>query len=560
MRKFSQLSRIEQDMLWLFAVVLAIGIPAGYYFVQTGLNVSDTDATANLNISRFVLDGLTPGVSQIGVWNMFPHVLLAPATRVDYWYRSGFAGFITYLPFLYLAAYFIHEITYIASRHRGVSRFVTLLFLLNPYVLYYASAPMSEIPFLVFMLGSVYWFYRWTTSEELSHVLFSALYISLASFTRFEGFALVPALFVMAAVTMFVRRHTWIRVLAELLMISIISSIGWVLVVLYSWLYTGSPTYFIFYSTAERPALSAQGAGVSKFFEKWPQVTEIQYLATGEMMSHTLVVIGLCLLPLIPFFAPAKEKVRATWVALFSMVPTIFLWFVLAFNVRSIVMPPYGIATNMRYALYFIVPIWFSISVLLGYVVRWNRKILKRIVIGIACTALTAIVVFHSVDNFFIRQFPSIRNNFAFVNPNRSLPFVVKMYDYGYVLATHPGNTVLFLDSYIPPSNIIYESNYRYFIQARREPWLFARWVIRNKLSGDFDSSYSSMIIIDETFLHYYELVGTNFSYDVYKLRDPLVRATAKELGYDPDLIPSLNPRATWDPPTFYQTLGSARQ
>src|SRR5215472_8844962 len=57
------------------------------------------DAHSHLLIARRVLDGLQPGLAQLGdVWLPLPHVIMVPLAWSDFLWRTGLAGTLSSMP------------------------------------------------------------------------------------------------------------------------------------------------------------------------------------------------------------------------------------------------------------------------------------------------------------------------------------------------------------------------------------------------------------------------------------------------------------------------------
>ncbi|EKD64432.1 MAG: hypothetical protein ACD_50C00390G0012, partial [uncultured bacterium] len=62
-----------------------------YYF--NGLGLAYNDARSHLDIGRRVVEGLKPGLAQLGsVWLPLPHILMVPSIWNDFMWHSGLAG------------------------------------------------------------------------------------------------------------------------------------------------------------------------------------------------------------------------------------------------------------------------------------------------------------------------------------------------------------------------------------------------------------------------------------------------------------------------------------
>jgi hypothetical protein len=66
-------------------LLLALSITAFVYFLNSGLSLSYNDARSHLDIGRRVVEGLKPGLAQLGsVWLPLPHILMIPTIWNDF--------------------------------------------------------------------------------------------------------------------------------------------------------------------------------------------------------------------------------------------------------------------------------------------------------------------------------------------------------------------------------------------------------------------------------------------------------------------------------------------
>lgn len=181
------------ELAGVIALLAAISAAAVIWCARHGYTLYYGDAEAHLNIARRVLDSRTPGPEQFGtVWLPLPHLLMIPFVMRDDWWRSGLAGafpsaacFVLAGTFLFAAARRIY-----ASAAAGWA--ATLLFALNPNMLYLQSTPMTE-PVFAAALAALLWATLWfRDSQSLWAVLAAAVASNAASLTRYEGWFLIP--------------------------------------------------------------------------------------------------------------------------------------------------------------------------------------------------------------------------------------------------------------------------------------------------------------------------------------------------------------------------------
>src|SRR3972149_11877050 len=74
-------------------VLSIISILTFIWFYNNNLGLAYNDARSHLDIGRRVVEGLNPGLAQIGsVWLPLPHLLMVPTIWNDFMWHSGLAG------------------------------------------------------------------------------------------------------------------------------------------------------------------------------------------------------------------------------------------------------------------------------------------------------------------------------------------------------------------------------------------------------------------------------------------------------------------------------------
>lgn len=193
--KSSARSRLSERAALAGVILLlaAIGGVAAWWCFDRGYTLYFGDAEAHLNIARRVLDSRTPGPYQIGtVWLPLPHAVLIPFVLRDAWWRSGLAGVFPSFVCFVLAGAFLFAAARRIYGSAGAALATTLLFALNPEILYLQATPMTELLFLA-SLAAMLWATVWfRDSQSLGAILIAAAASNAASLTRYEGWFLIP--------------------------------------------------------------------------------------------------------------------------------------------------------------------------------------------------------------------------------------------------------------------------------------------------------------------------------------------------------------------------------
>jgi hypothetical protein len=173
----------------VLVLAAALSWAAVWWFLGNGSTLYYGDAEAHLNIARRIWDNREPAYREIGtVWLPVPHLLALIPSISDVLWRNGMAGAIpSALCFIFACWLFFRALR--SSLDSNTSGFVGVTLLAwNPNLLYLQSAPMTEAIFLCCLAGILY-------STLKDWVWRAALFTIAATLTRYEGWALIPAVF-----------------------------------------------------------------------------------------------------------------------------------------------------------------------------------------------------------------------------------------------------------------------------------------------------------------------------------------------------------------------------
>jgi hypothetical protein len=190
-----------QAALFLGIMLLGIAIALYLYFTVDRYSLLYYwDSVSHLVAGRKIVDwGENPGLGQIGtVWMPLPHLLLLPFSLIDPLFTTGFAGLAVSLPCIAMTSILLYRTVkaQVGRRMPSVPTYIAiiagLLFAMNPNILYLGLVSMTEAPFMLFFTASAYYLQKWYQSngDKLRYLLLCAIFVSLASSCRYEGWLL----------------------------------------------------------------------------------------------------------------------------------------------------------------------------------------------------------------------------------------------------------------------------------------------------------------------------------------------------------------------------------
>lgn len=244
-------------------ILSLISVAAFIYYLKNGLGLSYNDARSHLDIGRRVVEGLKPGLAQLGsVWLPLDHVLMIPLVWNDWAWHSGFAGafwnMLSYVGIGVLIYKYLEKLKVgMVGRLFGV-----FIFASNLNVLYLQSTAMTEPLLLFTMLAGCYYLMLWMTEDKVIALIKSSFWIMLSTLVRYDGW------FLLAIVTGIVALRTWYKkgyktAEGTVILFCTLAAFGVVLWIGWNLLIFKDPLYFAFgpYSAhAQQEQMLAAGA------------------------------------------------------------------------------------------------------------------------------------------------------------------------------------------------------------------------------------------------------------------------------------------------------------
>lgn len=513
------------------------------------------DAQSHWLHAFLIVHSITPGVSQIGFWPPLLHVILVPVTLLlPVVLLKDVGAFITLLPMLIATAYFMRGILRNTGVSQGLSTVGGALVLLHPFMQYFTSSAMAEIPFVFSVLGTAYFGSRWRISSTMWDLSLFGIFVSLTVMSRYEGVLIAPISAVFVLSDRIRKKISFVQWKAEFMIFVFMASVGPALILIYSYAYSGSIFGFM--------SLGSDFVFDSAPVRRLPFTLDVAREKLRFFYYASLYLHGRVAVFLFPI-GVALIVLRRKWIAflilLIMSAPSLLIMYFMVRGRNNIITPdgadPHALFANTRYALTWVGALIFSLVSAIDAIPSKRR--IGKILRAASATALIAISAMWFVQVCYVSDFNTIRQDETATLPLPESFFTE--YDSGRVLMTRDHNVREVYFSVVPTNELIIETNYQRFEQAMREPWLFARWVIirpSGGKNGEF-KRLQDLVRLEKTpeFQRYYELVRVTDVHRIYRLNENVLRATALSMGYNVKNIPSLNPGKAWNPATVYADI-----
>jgi hypothetical protein len=170
----------------------------------------------------------------------------------DYLWHTGLAGSFVSMPCYVISSAYIFLTARRLTRNSRASFMGTLVFVLNPNILYLQSTPLSELVLIATMTIACYYFLAWAQEDNLKYLVLAASGTFLATLARYDAWPLFIAFVILIVIVGLMRRHSRARIEANLITFSFIGGLGIALWFLWCEVIFGDPLYF------ERSPFSSQ--------------------------------------------------------------------------------------------------------------------------------------------------------------------------------------------------------------------------------------------------------------------------------------------------------------
>ena len=514
----------------ILATVLAAGATV-FFYIQDAI-VAYGDAESHLNIAKRVVDSLTPGAAQLGgIWLPLPHVLLTPLVYFDFLWRSGLAGSIVSGIAFVVAAVFLFKLVRLLTANRYAAFVATLVFLLNPNLLYLQATPMTELPLIAFFILSTYFFLKYLREQENILPLVAAAFFGFcAALSRYDGWFLVAieagvlllVSFPYVVNTKILARPLGLKTLRGLLarrqsafgermgmlfhklegrlvLFSTLAFFGIALWLAWDALILGDPLYFThsqFSASSQQQGWLAKGQ-LPAYHNLGQSVLYYFFTAMG---NAGVLIFAASLVGLAVYLLRSRSRHRFLTVLLLF---TPFIFYVVTLYMgQSIIFVPHitpgyfdWTLFNVRYGVV-MVP---AVAVLFGYLFFRSQTLGKVALIAIIAAQLGL----YSVGYSRVLSLEDGVSGLSSAKRPDAERFMAQNYDDGLVLLDDFSRQMSVVRSGIPMRNIIYIGNKPYWEESLLQPEKHATWIVIQTNDQVWKKIYEPPLMQGRLFQHF---------------------------------------------------------
>ncbi len=455
----------------LFFLLSMISIATFLYYLSNGLGVAYNDARSHLDISRRVVENLTPGFSQLGsVWLPLPHLLATLTIWNDFMWHTGLAGAIQSMVAYVATGIVLYNLMKVFNisvlgRVTGISIYAT-----NLNILYMQSTAMTELLLLGVMTAGVYELVMWHKDESMLRLIKASFWIMCGTLIRYDGW------FLLAAAAGLIGLRTWRKYgfkTAEgtVILFSTMGAFGIFLWLFWNLMIFKDPLYFALgpYSAHAQQSL-LEDAGVLSTKHNLPFSLQTYFYAMAYNAGFFSTILGI--IGMIIFFFDKHIKPYMRIAAIAILTPLLFNVVALFFGHSVLfVQGLHGNSWfNVRYGL-MMVP---SIAFFIGYLV-YKAKAIRYILI--AFLLFTTLFQFINTDAVTIDDAVVGASGKNVSQVSGWLKRHATQSD-GFVLISAASHDAIIFSSGLPMKRFVHEGAGPYWKAATQRPDKWARWIV----------------------------------------------------------------------------------
>lgn len=506
----------EKNIIKILIIILSL--ISGYYFyyyLNNHLGLAYNDARSHLDIGRRVVEGLKPGIAQLGsVWLPLNHVLMIPLIWNDWAWHSGFAGAIWNMVSFVGTGVLIYKILELFDVKMFGRLLGVFVFVANLNILYLQSTAMTEPLLLATMTAGCYYLLLWSKDEKIINLVKSSFWIMMATLVRYDGWFLLLFAGAVVAILMFIKKGY--RVAEGLLvMFGTMGAFGIFLWVVWNWTIFGDPLYFMlgpFSAHAQQLIMEEAGALPTKH----NLLLSIQvYLYSVFYNSITSTALLGFLASIVLFFdKKIKPELRFASIALMS--PLFFNITSLFFGFSVIFIQ--GISGNTWFNVRYGVMLLPTFAIFIGYFV--NKYLNLRWVV----TILFIFITFFAFANKDSVAIDDARVGSSQKNVSEVSGYLEKNTKdrSGFILISAASHDAIIFSSNLPMKKFIHEGTGKYWESATTMPDRWARWIVLRTYDKS-DLTYKAVGDLD-SFKTMYKLVDSYPFADIYELKEEYLK------------------------------------
>lgn len=499
----------------LLITMILSAISSFYFFIfyHNGLGLSYNDARSHLDIGRRVVEGLKPGIAQLGsVWLPLNHLLMVPTIWNDWMWHSGLSGAIQSMMSFVVTGLIIYS--FLRELHVGLlGRIVgVMVFIANLNVLYLQSTAMTELLLLATMTIGVYELLLWSKKEEILHLIKSAFWVMLATMVRYDGwFLILYCAGVIALISL--RKKGYKTMEGTIILFLTLASLGIALWFLWNQLIFKDALYFAigpFSARAQQEQMERAGVLATKgnFLLSLKVYLYAMIFNSGALIT-IFGVIG-------AFFLWMDQRISKATRLVSSALFAPFLFNILALTLGFSVLFIQNIAGDTWFNVRYGIMMAPSIAIFCGYLVE-RLKPMRWMLIGLILFSIFFSLVNQDAVTIDDARVGTSQKNVSEVSGWLNKNAKDKK---GFILISAASHDAIIFSSGLPMKKFIHEGTGTYWESATTSPDRWARWIVMRTYD---DNDLTWKAVSKTTGFALYDKVASYPFADIYEIKPQYV-------------------------------------
>lgn len=497
-----------------------------YYFFSKGQHLLYGDALSRMNISRKIIDNLTPGFAQLGnVWLPLPQILMLPFIWNNFLWHSGIAGALVSMISFIIGGIYLYKSAKILSNSVFASVFSLSIYSLNINLLYLQTTAMSEAIFLCTIILAIYNFIEWIRNDNnIQYLFFAAISMSCATLIRYEALAFLLSSAPMIFFYSWIKSHKYKKAEGTVILYLFLAGLGFLIWTLYLTAIFGDPLYWKNYYTGTHVVGDSKTQlHIFTFHLNYIQAFWKYITAVVWMNGLIPTFFALISLPILVSHS-IKNKTYYFFPVLTSLSMFAFMILTLQRN-TPIDQPELTISAlfsnrtsffpefNIRYGL-LMLPIIAIISLYL-----FNIKFTALRIFLVLVFIIQIYSYFQPVYSIIFQLPISIKDNITQGTPKEKAmtAWLKKNYDKGLIMISALKHDPQMLQLGLDYKTYIHEGAGRYWIESKKDPQRYATWIVFD--SYNKDDQVTKYLKKSHSLDLYYNLVYINDGMVIYKIK-----------------------------------------
>lgn len=508
---------------YVFFALIIISILTTIYFFQRHQILLYGDAQSRLNISRKIIDNLTPGLGQLGnVWLPLPQLFMLPLVANKYLWQSGLAGaIISMLSYIIGGVYLFKSLNLINKSVIG-NLLALSIYALNINLLYLQTTAMSEAIFVSFLCISIYYFLKWVSNGNKMHLIPAALAVSCMTLIRYEALAILLASVPMVFLITWAKSKNYHKAEGNVVIYATLAFLGFLIWTFYLAAIFGDPFYWMNYygAVSSTPdtviAATAPGLYLSYFQSIAKYFTTIVWM--NGLIPVILALIG------IPILINRSIKEKSYYFLPILISFSIFMFMVLTLQRNTPINQPSLTLINLlsdktsrfnefniRYGI-LMLPM---ISLLTSYVMSS-----KKLYVSMFFTLLLFVQFYSYINPAYtpIYQMPIRIGSESSENRSETVKWLNENYDGGLIMISALKHDPQMLQLGYDYKTYIHEGTGKYWKESIISPEKHASWLLFDPLNKE--DQVTKFVANNSTINDNFDLVYSNKVTKIYKIKN----------------------------------------